>query len=254
MRAEAALFNYNTANKAAWNDAIAMLERALALDPTYEPAVSGLANALQARVSTGWSDDPAGDLERAQKTADAALALRPHDAWAHMARAWIFEHKHEFRSAIAEAEAAIGDDPNNANAIAYAGFWKMYLGRSEEGVAAIERALRLSPHDFQEPIWQLHLCYLHNHLAQWDQSIEWCEKALANNVRERESALAALAAAYAIAGHDNEAKEAVAQLRTIDPKLTVKKAEGASVSDDPTYRAQSARVIEGLRKAGLPEQ
>jgi adenylate cyclase len=254
MRAEAALFNYNTANKAAWNDAIAMLERALALDPKYEPAVSGLANALQARVSAGWSDDPAGDLERAQKTADAALALRPHDAWAHMAKAWIFEHKHEYRSAIAEAEAAIGDDPNNANAIAYAGFWKMYLGRSEEGVAAIERALRLSPHDFQEPIWQLHLCYLHNQLAQWDQSIEWCEKALANNVRERESALAGLAAAYAFADHDKEAKETVAELRNIDPNLTVKKVEGASVSDDPTYRAQSARVIEGLRKAGLPEQ
>jgi adenylate cyclase len=254
MRAEAALLNYNTANKAAWNDAIAMLERALALDPKYEPALSGLANALQARVSTGWSDDPAGDLERAQKTADAALTLRPHDAWAHMAKAWIFEHKHEYRSAIAEAEAAIGDDPNNANAIAYAGFWKMYLGRSEEGVAAIERALRLSPHDFQEPIWQLHLCYLHNYLAQWDQSIEWCEKALANNVRERESALASLAAAYALAGHDKEAKETAANLRKIDPDITVKKAEGSNASDDPTYRAQSARIVEGLRKAGLPEQ
>jgi adenylate cyclase len=256
MRAEAALLNYNATNKATWNAAIAMLERALTLDPNFEPALSGLANALQARVSTGWSDDRAGDLERAQRAADAALTLRPHDPWAHMAKAWIFEQKREYRSAIAEAEAAIGDDPNNANAIAYAGYWKMFLGRSEEGVAAIERAFRLSPHDFQEPIWQLHLCSLHNHLGQWEQSIEWCEKALANNVRERENVFAALAAAYALAGHDKEAKEAMANLRRVDPSLTVKEAQdnAASQSDDPTYRAQLARVIEGLRKAGLPEQ
>jgi adenylate cyclase len=256
MRAVAALLQFNTANKASWNDAVAMFERALALDPKYEPAMSGLANALQARVAAGWSDDPTGDLERAQKTADAALALRPHDAWAHMAKAWILEHKHEFRSAIAEAEAAISDDPNNANAIAYAGFWKMYLGHSEEGVAGIERALRLSPHDFQEPIWQLHLCYLYNHLAQWEQSIEWCEKALANNVREKESALASLAIAYAWAGHQEEAEKAVAELRKINPNLTVKmaKADGAPWSDDPTFKAQAARIFEGLRKAGVPEE
>jgi adenylate cyclase len=254
MRADSALLDFNATNKSAWNDAIAMLERALTIDPKYEPAMTGLANALQARVAGGWSSDPASDLERAQKTADAALAIRPHDEWAHMAKAWGFERKQEYRSAIAEAEAAIGDNPNNANAIAYAGFWKMYLGHSEDGVAGVERALRLSPHDFQEPIWQVHLCYLHNHLAQWEQSIEWCERALANNVREREGALGSLAAAYAWAGHDKEAKEAVAELRKLDPSFTLQSVAADHPSDDPTYRAQSARIFEGLRKAGLPEE
>ena len=254
MRADSALLDFNATNKSAWNDAIAMLERALTIDPKYEPAMTGLANALQARVAGGWSSDPASDLERAQKTADAALAIRPRDEWAHMAKAWGFEHKQEYRSAIAEAEAAIGDNPNNANAIAYAGYWKMFLGHSEDGVAGVERALRLSPHDFQEPIWQVHLCYLHNHLAQWEQSIEWCERALANNVREREGALGSLAAAYAWAGHDKEAKETVAELRKLDPSLTLQSVAADHPSDDPTYRAQSARIFEGLRKAGMPEE
>ena len=121
-------------------------------------------------------------------------------------------------------------------------------------MAGIERALRLSPHDFQEPIWQVHLCYLHNHLAQWEQSIEWCERALANNVREREGALGSLAAAYAWAGHDKEAKQAVAELRKLDPSLTLQSVARTHPSDDPTYRAQSARIFEGLRKAGVPEE
>ncbi len=253
LRGLAKIRDWNNANKSSWNDAIAMLERALALDPRTEMAMTGLALALQARVSAGWSDDPSSDLVRAEKAADAALELRPHDAWALMAKAWIFEHKKEFRSAIAEAEAARAGDPNNADAIAYAGFWKMYLGHSEDGVSDIETALRLSPHDPNAPMWQLHLCLLHLHLAHWEQTIDWCEKALANNVRERATALASLAVAFAWTGRVKEAKDAVAELRRADPSFTVQTWAGLHESDDPTYNAQGARTIEGLRKAGVPE-
>jgi hypothetical protein len=44
-----------------------------------------------------------------------------------------------------------------------------------------QTALRLSPHDDQASSWQLRLCYFHNLLAQWEQGIEWCEKAVVNN-------------------------------------------------------------------------
>jgi hypothetical protein len=63
-----------------------------------------------------------------------------------------------------------------------------------------------------------------------------------------------LAAAYAWAGHDKEAKQAVAELRKLDPSFTLQSVAGTHPSDDPTYRAQSARIFEGLRKAGLPEE
>jgi hypothetical protein len=100
---------------------------------------------------------------------------------------------------------------------------------------------------------QVHLCYLHNNLAQWEQAIEWCEKALANNVKERRNALAALAVANAWAGHDKEAKDAVAELRKADPAFTVQIMAGWHPSDDPIFKAQFARYLEGLRKAGVPE-
>jgi len=158
------------------------------------------------------------------------------------------------REAIAEAETAIADDPNNARAIAMASYYRMFLGHPEVGVAGQETALRLSPHDPMVPIWQVHLCYLYNHLAQWEQSIEWCEKALANNIKERREALAALAAASAWAGHDSEAKKAVAELRKVDPDFTAQTLAGQHLSDDPTFAIQRNRVIEGLRKAGMPEE
>ncbi|HZZ22179.1 MAG TPA: adenylate/guanylate cyclase domain-containing protein, partial [Roseiarcus sp.] len=185
----ATIWNFNGANKATWNDAIAMFERALALDPHNARAMTGLATALLVRPYAGWSDDPAADVARAEKTAEDALALRPDDSDAHMVKSYLFETKSQTRAALAEAETAVGDDPNNARAIAQAGYLGSYFGHSEDGVAAVETALRLSPHDPTAPIMQVHLCYLHNNLAQWEQAIEWCEKALANNVKERGNAL-----------------------------------------------------------------
>jgi len=253
MRGFATIWNFNGANKATWNDAIAMFERALALDPHNARAMTGLATALLVRPYAGWSDDPAADVARAEKTAEDALALRPDDSDAHMVKSYLFETKSQTRAALAEAETAAGDDPNNARAIAQAGFLGSYFGHSEDGVAAVETALRLSPHDPTAPIMQVHLCYLHNNLAQWEQAIEWCEKALANNVKERGNALAALAVANAWAGHDKEAKDAVAELRKVDPAFTVQTMAGWHPSDDPTFKAQFARYLEGLRKAGVPE-
>jgi adenylate cyclase len=253
MRGFATIWNFNGANKATWNDSIAMFERALALDPHNTRAMTGLATALFVRPYAGWSDDPAADVARAEKTAEDALALRPDDSDAHMVKSYLFETKSQTRAALAEAETAVGDDPNNARAIAQAGYLGSYFGHSEDGVAAVETALRLSPHDPTAPIMQVHLCYLHNNLAQWEQAIEWCEKALANNVKERGNALAALAVANAWAGHDKEAKDAVAELRKVDPAFTVQTVAGWHPSDDPTFKAQYARYLEGLRKAGVPE-
>jgi hypothetical protein len=70
----------------------------------------------------------------------------------------------------------------------------------------------------------------------------------ANNVKEKAGALAV---ANAWAGHDREAKQAVAELRKVDPNLQI--GAGVPQSDDPTFIAQQARIVEGLRKAGLLE-
>ena len=154
--------------------------------------MTGLAIALLARPYAGWSDNPAADYgSSASARSNIAmasfhvalfaplkftLALRPDDADAHMAKSYLFETKSQTRAALAEAETAVGDDPNNARAIAQAGYLGSYFGHSEDGVAAVETALRLSPHDPTAPVMQVHLCYLHNNLAQWEQAIEWCEK------------------------------------------------------------------------------
>lgn len=165
----------------------------------------------------------------------------------------MFAAKKQWGSALTEAEMAIADDRNNPRAYADAGYYKMHLGRSQDGLADVETALRLDPHSNQASEWQTHICYLRAHLAQWEQAIEQCEKAVAERPWDA-SALGALAAAYERTEHDKEAKEAVAKLQKLDPSYTLHLLQSvADAHDDPTFKTELARIAESLRKAGLPE-
>ena len=232
--------------------AVGLFERALAIDPQLVPAMVGLARTLVDRVEFLHSDDPKTDIARAEDWAGRAVAAEPDNSDAHMAKARVFYAKRQWPQAIAEADSAIADNPSNADAHAARGFWKLYLGRSEDGFSGLDTAFRLSPRDTYVPIWQEEICVLHNFLAQWEQAIEWCQKARAGGP-EDPFTLVHLAAANAWAGHDKEAKEAAAQLQKVYSGFTVQTYAGRHYSDDATFNAQRARIVEGLRKAGVPE-
>jgi adenylate cyclase len=239
-------------SKEADNEIVTLSERALALDPQNVRAMTVLADVLVNRVLDRWSDDPAGDIARAEKATDAALTLQPENSWAHFSKGEIYYAKRQLGPSMTEFETAIALNPNNANAHAFGGFLKVYLGRAEEGLAGVETAFRLSPRDPGAPWWQFYMCVLRNHLAQWEQAIPWCEKAIAG-IPQVFYPYVELAAANAWAGHDREAKEIVAQLQKVQPGYTVQTWASRHMSDDPTYKAQYERIVEGLRKAGLPE-
>jgi adenylate cyclase len=242
----------NSSNASKLDDVMNLYERALALDPQNIAAMTGLAGLLQVRVTTLASKNPEADIARADQLINAVLALQPDNSLAHSTKAWLFFAKRQWGQAIAEAETAITEDRNNADAHATASFFNMWLGHSEKGFAGVETALRLSPRDPNVPSWQFYMCHLHTHLAQWEQAIEWCNKSIAGG-NTAFYPLVDLAAANALAGHDKEAKEAVAQLQKVYPGFTVQTWAGIHWTDDPTFNAQYARIVEGLRKAGLPE-
>ena len=236
------------------NDTIGLFERALVLDPQNARAMRDLAVSLIRRVNrTRWSNDPSSDIARAEKLIADALAVQRDDSESHRVKGMVLSAKRQWGSAIAEAELAIALDHNNAKAHADASFWKMYMGHSEDGFEGIETAFRLSPRDSAGSTWQHFSCELRAHLAQWDAAIDSCNRAFAGNP-DNWRALVNLAAANASAGHDKEAQEAVAKLRDLYPDLTVRTFASIHWSDDPTFNAQYQRIVEGLRKAGLPEQ
>ena len=127
----------------------------------------------------------------------------------------------------------------------------MFLGHAEDSFAGIETALRLSPRDPDVSWWQWFICHAHTHVGQWEQAIEWCGKSIASG-NQSFFPFVDLAAANAWAGHDKEAKEAAA-MQKVYPGFTVQTWADMRWSDDPTFNAQYQRIVEGLRKAGVPE-
>jgi TolB-like protein/Tfp pilus assembly protein PilF len=254
MRGWTIFYAHQLPNRENLNEAIALFERALALDAQNVRALAGLTNALTIRVQLGRSEDPASDNVRAEKSIDSALTLQPESSLAHVMKGWVLFNKKQWGPAIAEQETALAEDHNNAVATANASFFKLFAGRAEDGFAGVEKALQLSPRDPYAPTWQFWMCHLHTHLAQWEQAIGWCEKSIAGNPQSW-FPYVDLVAANAWAGHMQEAKDAAAQLQKVNPGFTVQTwlGIGRGFSDDPTFNAQFARIVEGLRKAGVPE-
>jgi class 3 adenylate cyclase/TolB-like protein len=116
-----AILNSNP-DKAGYRDAATLVERALALDPQNISAMLGLVEVLVSLVNTNQSDDRPGDIARAEETIDRALALQPHNSYAHNLKGWVFNAKAQWGPAIAEAEAATAENPNDAHAYAAAGY------------------------------------------------------------------------------------------------------------------------------------
>jgi adenylate cyclase len=251
MRGEELLHSNRT--RASFAEAMQFFQRALALDPQNARAMKDLAAALVMTKNNRWSDDPEGDIVRAGDLVDAALAMRRFDSEAHQIKGMVLAAQHKWGAAIAEAENAIVQNPNNARAYADIGFWSLFVGRSKDGFASIEKAFRLSPRDPATPTWHAMACFLHLSLAEWEQAINACNRSLAGQ-SSRWYSLVGLAVANAWMGHESAAKDALAELDKVYPGFTVQAWVREQLLDDSPSGQRWPMIAEGLRKAGLPEK
>jgi class 3 adenylate cyclase/TolB-like protein len=236
------------------NEVLGYFERALQLDPGLTTAKIGLAQALVDRFMWLGGGDEAVDIPRAEALVTSALSTEPNNASAHFAKASLLAAKKQFSDQFAEVDAAIENNRNFPDAHAYRGSMLTWAGRAAETIAEEETALRLSPRDPGRNMWQYDICHAYTHLAQWEKAIEWCQKSIATDAGTW-FPYVDLAAASAWLGHDAEAKAAIAGLLKVDPSFTVQSFAdmAARVTYNSTFADQIQRIIEGLRKAGLPE-
>ncbi len=116
-------------------------------------------------------------------------------------------------------------------------------------------ALRLSPRDTKAYVWMNTAGMAKLRLGSYEQAVAWCRRAMEAN-RNYPRAYFWLAAALAQLGRLDEARSAVKAGLALNPTFTLSRARAlwTARSDDPTYLAQLEPVLDGLRKAGVPEQ
>jgi len=129
--------------------AIGLLERAVALDPSFAAAHAQLARAYGLRVSQFAREDPAA-LEKAYVEVEKALQLDPDLAEAHWARAfvlWDVAGSFQHQRAIQEDRRALALNPNLGEAHHHLGVIYLHIGLLDEAVAELRTALTLNPFD-----------------------------------------------------------------------------------------------------------
>jgi len=241
-------------NKEDVQRSVGLFEDALRIDPENSQARVGLAQALTSVYRNRWDPEPAKVLARADEASTQAIAAAPNYAHAHYVKAEVLGLSNRFDAALASYDRAIALDRNHAAAYVGRARNLNVIGRAAEALAPVEKAIRLSPRDPELYVWYFVLCHANTHLARDTQAIEWCLKSLATG-KTFYFAYVDLASAYAWRGQNAEAAAAVAELLKLRPGFTVQALtqEGSGTSDHPAFRKEFQRIVEGARKAGLPE-
>jgi hypothetical protein len=95
-------------------------------------------------------------------------------------------------------------------------------------------------------------------LQQDDLTIDWLRRTLKIAPEPPPVTQALLTSALALTGRDAEAREALKQYLsakgTTSKTIAQFRPQHRAVSDNPKWLAYSDRLIEGLRKAGIPEE
>lgn len=227
-------------------------ERALELDPGNIEALVWGAYVDALKVSLYAADDRSVRLASAETALAAALSLAPEHAGAHLFLGLVQIQTNRAVQGMASCEQALALDRNLAPAHAMIGLAKYRLGRSEETEAHIQEALRLSPRDSFVAAWLSIAGDAKLFLGSDEEAVARLRGALSLN-RNNPYTNFLLAAALANLGRLDEAEAAVRAGLALNPEFNMRRYRAGAASDNPTFLAQRERVVDGLRKAGVPE-
>ena len=154
---------------------------------------------------------------------------------------------------IAELEQALALNRNLAAAHGGVGLAKIFLGRAEESAAHVAVAFRIAPSDGAAYIWNQISGLAKLVLGADEEAVELFRRSLDVN-RTYPLSYFYIAAALAHLGGLSEARSEVRAGLALAPRFSIARFRAGSESDNPTYLEQRERIIEGMRKAGVPEE
>jgi adenylate cyclase len=222
-----------------------MFEEAIALEPKNAGAYTCLGWTYLMEVWSGFSESPGKSMARAVELAQKALALNDTMDPPHSLLGNIYLMSRQYEKAIAEEERAIALNPNGADAHAHLGMTLNYVGRPEEAIALLKKAIRLNP---IPPNWYLFsLGDAYRLTEQYEVAIAAYKRVLHRNPDDMR-AHTGLTATYSLAGREEEARAAAAEVLRINPKFSLEHVAKALPFKN---KADTELHIDSLRKAGL---
>jgi adenylate cyclase len=221
-----------------------MLDRAIALDPGYAHAHAWRACTLGQSFVNGWREDHDAAIGDVMQELALALALDENDSDVHRILAAVNLSIHrDHDKALYHQERALALNPNDDLLVVQQGEVLTWMGRADEGIEWIAKAMRLNPYH-PERFWN-HLGRAYFVARRYDEAI----KAFQRISRPDPTHVAFLAACHAEAGDTAAAQGLAQELLKRAPDFSV-----ARYIATQHYQNDSDRVHHAgaLIKAGLP--
>jgi TolB-like protein/DNA-binding winged helix-turn-helix (wHTH) protein/Flp pilus assembly protein TadD len=234
-----------------FQDAKALLDKAVRLDPSIASAWSGLAFVhFVASLGPIPGVSVPNSKNLSLETALKAVSLDPKNAEGHWMVGVGYARNGQPKQGLASCDIAIDLNPNNDCAYVCAGLTKMALGQPTEALPYFRQSLRLNPRFRPFTKYKyMGLAYLHS--GQDTQAITVLNRAIAGSPKDP-LANFALTSALALNGRVEEARIALEKSMTLaySDRTTIETLRASHSWMGPGFE----RVLEGLRLAGMPEQ
>jgi adenylate cyclase len=147
-----------------------LLDRGIKLDPDYAHAHAWKACVLGQTWVNGWCEDREATFLRIGQELEVALALDDNDSDVHRILAAVNLVRHDFDKAAYHQERALSLNPNYDLVVVQQGEILTWLGRPEEGIEWIRRAMRLNPYH-PERFWS-HLGRAYYSARRYPETVE----------------------------------------------------------------------------------
>ena len=153
-------------------------ESAIALDPNYSQAYSGLAFSHHRDIVMSFAESRDSATAAMLSAAEKAVALDDADGTGHtlLSLGYLFAGQHDL--AVVESERAMSLNPSNYFALVSHGVILDTVGRTDEAIAAIENGLKLNPNNPRLHIYAARLARAHLNAHHYEDAIMWAQRAV----------------------------------------------------------------------------
>ena len=251
--------HYRQGSEDETNKAIALFEQAIALDPEYARAHAAVAAASWRIVESYWESTTQGGFQRAFDRMQAALvkAMRQPNALAHAVSAEFLSKQGRYKEAFTEIGKAMALAPNDPDNYLSKARILNATGRAAEAEESVRWAMRLDPLYSPEYLRTLAISLFHQ--QRYEEAVGTLERLLALKTDVADDYVT-LIASLGHLGRKSGIPEAIKTFNELSVAagyntITVQMSGGwwwygDIFNYDPAYRD---RLMEGLRKAGVPE-
>jgi adenylate cyclase len=195
-----------------------LAKEAIALDPNYAAPYSVLSSAHLLDLWFDFSESPKESMRLALEAAQKALALDPSDPRTHVGWTNLYIMQREHDKAIASAERAVALNPGGARSLGVLATAMNFSCRFNEAVTFYEQSIRLDP--FPSSLGIRNLGGAYSNVGRYEEAVKQLKKALELSPNDLFAHLT-LAVTYVKLDRDEEAKAEATEVLRIHPKFSL---------------------------------